>query len=318
MRTPIPLLLWLCLSLASCKSSGSDSSNQNNTNNANNANNTNNVNNSNNINNINNSNNTTAHAFAETSATDNDPYLGGVPDVVTSHLLPGHRLTITGSLDAQTTQDVGYSDSDGYRITVDATMNLTGRISWSPDSNTIVSLTLLAADKKPLSTFMTSMAGAIVLWPVVAPPGEYIVHVSGKGNSLQLAYSVEISESAQACEIVSQSAAFTEVETAANSTTNDTIHVSMPGFPQVSAATGTAAESTGITLEADQNSSVSGTLTPRSDSPDQFLDRDTFVIQTGATSGHVWIRVDAVTPSAEELDCFVHDGDMTLLGAAYT
>ncbi|MBU1412397.1 hypothetical protein KKC22_12860 [Myxococcota bacterium] len=307
------IILTLVLGLLACKKDPASNDPSNNVNNVNNINNINNLNNTNNVNNLN---NTTRPSFTEPTGTGNDPYFGGTPDVVAPPLREGVTLTISGTLDAHDGTTVS-GDSDGFAVTLDGPMQLTATLKWVPSPGTELSLTLLRADRTPLSTFVSSRAGELTLWPVEAAPGGYILHVAGKGNPAALSYEVVVSHSPLQCARITAAPAWTEVETDAASTANDTLSMNLPGFPRIDPSAGTP-ETTGITLGLTQTAGIAGVLSGRADSPDQFLDRDTYAITAGDTAGLLWVRVDTDDTNGAELDLFVLDGGSSLRGAAFS
>lgn len=262
-------------------------------------------------------------AYTEKTDAANDPAaeptgltVGSKPLTLCGTINTGHFHTDTNTVDV-----------DAYRVTSDGTSNLVVRFSGSSGSaasaaNVDFSVFVFNTDEHP-----TLLSGghnnAIVhdhgAFLISLPAGTYDVVVTAS-NSADLTapfdYKVQIApDGPTRCPAVSAPAAYAE---AADGTggNNDVVALDFDFDPaaQLTAASADAPEATGLTIDGLTPIRITGT-SANEDAEDDYMDRDTYLIQTGAATSELTLRLDWADPQ-NNLDYFVFPAGQTqALGA---
>lgn len=254
--------------------------------------------------------------FVESSADDNDGYLGGTPEASGLTLTSGAALTIEASVSDHAANEV-WVDSDMFTFTVSTTTLATAELDVAEDSG-VWSVALLAPDLSFVAWWGISSTGHASTAPVELTPGDYIVHVAQGANAAAPSPPYRITLNARdrsGCVEATGAASFTETTEGEGSRDNDVAAVRWAGFPAASLAGG-AAQATGLTVEAGSTVAIDGVSDAVDPDGDEYFDRDAFEVTAGAMTTELHVRVDHGTANVD-LDLFLFaQSDATRIVAA--
>ena len=212
-----------------------------------------------------------------------------------THLTLGTQLVMCGRVDiGHTNESTMVVDEDAFGFTLTAPRTIRATLTGGLQARTDLAIVNRFGDPLATSTFV----GAHAVVAATLPAGEYGVAVAMHGTEPASAidYKVAIAD-APPCAMPST---IDYTESAAD---NDVVEVRYGGDPalrRVLTAAADAPEATGITLA--QTARIQGTSADV-DAPDDFHDRDTYAVTTGAIDT-LTVRVDWNAPTVD-LDLLV-------------
>lgn len=189
-------------------------------------------------------------------------------------------------------------DRDRYRVTSDGTVPLVVRSFGAPGA---AELSVLVFDIAALPTLLfgttsTSTVPDHVAFTAVLPAGTYDVVVAALADAdlgAPVDYKISFAPDAPSrCPAITAAASYTEAADGAG-TGNDVIAVKFatdPRFKLTTLATD-APEPTGLTIDATTPVRISG-ASANVNADDDYMDRDTFLVQTGPATSELTLRLD--------------------------
>lgn len=264
--------------------------------------------------------------YTETADSANDPTLDPGPggDVAEStRLTMGNEprtlcgVVNSGHFDVATDT----VDNDAYRVTVERAGDLVVRFVGGEAASAVADFSVyLRAGNSPL--FGASLAPSVrdhglFVWSV--QPGDYNVMVTAR-NPGDLAgtfgYKVQLAlDRPDRCARLAGAPAYREAARTgdAGDAENDVLLVDFRNTPhgKLTATASDAAEPTRLVFDAGTRVLITGSSAdgrPGGDDQDEYLDRDTYEVRTGATTTELTLRLDWADPQAN-LDYFVFPAD---------
>jgi hypothetical protein len=224
--------------------------------------------------------------------------------------------TLCGKIDTgHFNSDSSTIDADAYRVTTNSG-DLIVRFAHAAPAGIEFSVFVFDTAQNPTLLFGGS-SNAIIgdhgVFVGSLPAGTYDVVVSAHGAADLAApfdYRVQLApDPATRCAAITAPAAYTEAADAAG-TGNDVISVDFDlDLPfQLTAATD-AAEPTGLTIDTTSAIRITGT-SANEDAEDDYMDRDTYLVQTGTTTGELTLRLRWADEQTN-LDYIVFPADKT-------
>lgn len=231
--------------------------------------------------------------------------IGGAPHTLCGTINPGHFDAASKTV-----------DTDRYRVTSDGTVPLIIRYFGAPGAaelsvlvfDTTITPTLLFGTR---SNPTVDDHGAFV---AVLPAGSYdVVVVAHAAADLAAPIDYKLGFAPDApgrCPAITAPASYAEATDGAG-TGNDVIAAKFavdPRFKLTALATD-APEPTGLTIDAATPVRISGS-SANVNADDDYMDRDTFLVQTGATTSELTLRLDW-SETGVDLDYVVFPADQT-------
>ncbi|MEO8840509.1 MAG: hypothetical protein ABI591_01175 [Kofleriaceae bacterium] len=215
-------------------------------------------------------------------------------------------------------------DEDHYRIAVGSNGALLVRFFGDPGIETLSLYSVLIFDTANPPALINgghfdSTLGDHGVFRTSLPAGSYDVVVRGQAAadlSAAINYKVRILAESP-CAAVTAAASYTETSDGASNTGNDMMTVNFAADPSFAPTTATtdAAEATGLTIDAMTPVRVSGSSASVAAGSDQYLDRDTYQMMTGASTNELAVRLG--WQGTVDLDYLVFkDGTTTATGAS--
>lgn len=259
--------------------------------------------------------------YTETSDSTNDP--SGDPDTAapesTGLVVGGAPHTLCGTIDTghyrAETQTV---DSDAYRFTTDRDGTVIVRFAGAPGA--------AAPSELSVFVFATGDGGGLLfgatsspavpdhgVFLVALPAGTYDVVVTARSPqdlAAGFGYALQIAPDSPTRCAVPATADYREAGDGGGSD-NDVIAIDFDRDPatQLTANASDLAEPTGLVIGSAAAARISGSSAAE-DAEDAYMDRDTYLIRTGATTGELTLRLDWTELQAN-LDDFVFPADQT-------
>jgi hypothetical protein len=208
-------------------------------------------------------------------------------------------------------------DTDTYRVTSDGGQSLVVRLFGAPGSELAGEFSVLIFDTAANPTLVAGGANH----PAIAdhgtfaarlPAGTYDVVVAVHNPTAlaaAFAYKVELAPDAPTrCPAVTTAASYTEAADGTGAG-NDVVAVAFGSAPpyKLTASTTDAAEPTGLTIGGVTPLRITGS-SANVDAADDYMDRDTFLIQTGPNTNELTLRLDWAA-AANDLDFVVFPAD---------
>jgi hypothetical protein len=193
--------------------------------------------------------------------------------------------------------DTSTIDADAYRVTTTGATDLVVRFVHSATTDIEFSVFVFDTEQNPALLFggnNNSIARDHGAFLGSLTAGTYDVVVSAH-NSADLAtpfdYKVQLAPDAPTrCPAVTAAAAYTEATDAAG-TGNDVVSVDFDADPhfQLTSADDSA-EPTGLTIDTANAIRITG-ISANEDADDDYMDRDTYLVRTGATTSELTLRL---------------------------
>lgn len=209
----------------------------------------------------------------------NDANDGGIPEDSALRLSSGGAAaTICGFVNPDAD-----GDTDFFRFRIDGVMDL--RIALGADAGASARIDVWTGNGLKIGGGEWQGGGALFVGRAF-PAGEYLLSVTQPGAgglSGEAIYTVELSTAAAPCARSSTAAAYTESADGVGSRDNDVVSITQT--PATFALTANAAdlpESTGLALSSGSPTAIAGQSAPLADDGDDYRDRDTFALTTGA------------------------------------
>jgi hypothetical protein len=217
-------------------------------------------------------------------------------------------------------------DEDHFRVTVGAPSALLVRFFGDAGIETLALYSVLIFDTSNPSALINgghldATLGDHGVFRTSLPAGSYDVVVRGQAAadlSAPINYKVRIVAESP-CAAITTAASYTEANDGASNNSNDVMTVNFSADPAfvATAATTDAAEATGVTIDAMTPVRISGSSASVAAGSDQYLDRDTYQVMTGASTNELAVRLG--WQGAVDLDYVVfQDGTTTATGASTT
>ena len=262
-------------------------------------------------------------SYTEQADATNDPTLEPDlnPKAESTMLTVGTRpQTLCGKINAgHFNTDTGTVDTDAYRVTTDGS-NLVVRFLGEPGAAAMVDFSVFifgTTEEFPTLLFGASASplvrdhGAFL---IALPAGTYDVAVTAHNMAdldASFDYKVQIAPDGPArCAAVTVPAAYAEASDGTGAD-NDVIAVDFdvdPSF-QLTPSTTDAAEATGLTIDGAMPVLITGS-SANEDAEDDYMDRDTYLVRTAATTTELTLRLDWTDPQTN-LDYRVFPADQT-------
>ena len=236
--------------------------------------------------------------FIEADDGNNDLFTGGAgtPAAEASGLTVDATGTITigGCLDPiHANSDGGVSDADFYTITVGTASQLRIMVtSPAADAATSLHAGLWDPDLDVVAIEIYQTPGVLIVSANVAA-GLYTLGVWDElpGATGIITYSAAVTQYDLTCDNVTAAADYTEAADGSGRD-NDMIAVEWVADGIVLTAAADSPELTGLTLDAGSNYRISGVSADLVADADEYRDRDTFLITTGAATTELNIRLN--------------------------
>ncbi len=229
---------------------------------------------------------------------------------------PGHYDMVTSAV-----------DTDTFRITLAAQSDLLFRTFGQTGIETLGNFSVMIFDTQANPTLLNggkldTMLGDHGVFAASLPAGDYDVVMVARNTAdvaAPIPYKVRIIPDMpmMRCPTISDPAAYTEAHDNADNLGNDVVDVDFGKDPSFSltAATTDAPEPSGVTLDADKPMRVSGS-SANVTGPDEYGDRDTYQLMTGAMTNEVALRLDWPAGGADLDSVMFVDSQMVATGAA--
>jgi hypothetical protein len=210
----------------------------------------------------------------------------------------GAGFWVCGQLDpAQAIDQV--ADYDAFEFTIDGNRAVNLRIEMvaSQAIGADLELDLYRVDNGPAQEVATGIPvrnGVALIAGLIAPPGRYWVSAAAwRPPDLEgpVGYAIRVRENQDTCPAAMQMADYLEAGDGPDSIGNDTVQIHLPSPPPVLTEAEDAPEPTKLTLEPDAVLFMTGESGAVETDADSYLDRDTYLITTGATTGEVELRL---------------------------
>jgi len=235
--------------------------------------------------------------------------IGTMPQILCGTINAGHFNSATMTVDA-----------DAYRVASDGT-NVVVRFSGSSGAPAMARFSVFVFDfdenMDPRLLFGGSNSPSVRdhgAFLIALPAGTYEVVVSAQGSADLAAsfdYRVEIApDGPTRCPAVTAPAAYTEAADGAGAS-NDVVAFDFDFDPSLQLTTSTTdvPEPTGLTIDASTPIRITGS-SANGDAEDDYMDRDTYLIRTGATTNELTLRLDWADAHAD-LNYLVFPADQT-------
>jgi hypothetical protein len=215
--------------------------------------------------------------------------VGGGDRTLCGAINPGHFNTTSKTV-----------DEDRYRVTVGSNGALLVRFFGDPGIETLSLYSVLIFDTSNPPALINgghydSTLGDHGVFRTSLPAGSYDVVVRGQAAAdLPAAINYKVRILAESpCAAVTATANYTEANDGASNTGNDVMTVNFAADPSFAptAATTDVPEATGITIDAMTPARVSGSSASVAAGSDQYLDRDTYQVMTGASTNELAVRL---------------------------
>jgi hypothetical protein len=215
----------------------------------------------------------------------------------------------TGHFDS----DSNTVDTDSFRVTSDGTVGLVVRLFGAPGAALAGDFVVTIFDTAETPTLLAGVTVNLAVadhaaFPIALPAGTYDIVIAAH-NPTDLAasfnYKVQLAPDAPTrCAAVTAAADYTEARDGTG-TGNDVIAVAFGGDPafQLTASPDDAAEPTGLTIGAVHPIRITGS-SANEDAADDYMDRDTYLVQTGPDTNELTLRLDWAD-AANDLDFVV-------------
>lgn len=198
--------------------------------------------------------------------------------------------TICGQVDVGHFDGVSV-DSDAFEVAVTASMQL--RIELAGEAAALAGLEVRVLDATGAVVDAGAFVGSHVAFDSGLLPGTYrLVVIATNPADLATAIPYQLrTRAATACAAVTRTAAFVESGDGPQSNRNDMVEVRYaPDERTLTAATNDDPEASGVVTEAGSDVRITGT-SDDVDGADDFKDRDTYLIETGAHD-ELAVRID--------------------------
>lgn len=243
-----------------------------------------------------------ACSYTEKADASNDPTgdPAGHPMAEPTRLVVGSEpRTLCGTIDTgHFNVDTSTVDADAYRVTSSGAADLIVRFAESSSAG--VDFSVFVFDTAPNPTLLFGGSNNPIVrdhgaFLISLPAGTYDVVVSAHhpGDlATSFDYKVQLAPDGPArCPAVTGPAAYTEAADPAG-VGNDVIAVDFDAEPhfQLTASTTDAAEPTGLTIDGPAAIRITGS-SANEDAEDDYMDRDTYLIRTSATTNELTLRL---------------------------
>ncbi len=235
----------------------------------------------------------------ESAEDTNDPFSSGNGSAERTGLTldSGEGFWLCGQLDpGQASGDV--ADYDAYEFTVEAGDPVVLRVELvaSDVGETPVELDLFRIEDGPVEEVATDVPfrnGYALLAGLVAQPGRYWVSAKARppAPGAPLGYAIRVSEDLLTCAPAGPPVAYAEAADGDLSRGNDTVQIHLPDSRALTDDEMDAPEPTELVLEPDAALLVRGESDAVESAGDSYLDRDTFLLATGATTSELEVRL---------------------------
>ncbi len=235
----------------------------------------------------------------ESAEDTNDPFSSGDGSAERTGLTlaPGDAgFWVCGQLDP--TQAAGkVADYDAYEFTVDGDdpINIRVELLASDAAKTIISLDLYRVDDGPpvQVASVPFRNGYALISGLEVEPGTYWVSAAAlpPEPDAPIGYAVLVSENLLACAAAGPPMDHPEAGDGDLSRGNDTVQIDLPDPPALTEDKMDVPEETALVLEPDTIAHLRGQSDAIVSAGDSYLDRDTYVITTGATTSELEVRV---------------------------
>ncbi len=229
----------------------------------------------------------------------------------TTNLVLDAPVTICGSVDSgHFDAGAGVVDLDGYAVHVSARTAF--RVELSGDAAALASLQVRVIDSGLEVVDAGTYRGNHVAFGSTLIAGDYqlaVVASDAADIGAAIPYKLRVIPDPTPCAAVTAAATYTEANDGPQDDRNDVVSVQFA--PDVRALTASAndnPEATGIVTAAGTDVRISGTSADV-DAADDFRDRDTYLIETGAATDELAVRVDWT--GAADLDVLVFPENTT-------
>lgn len=263
--------------------------------------------------------------YTETADATNDPTLdrdSGSDAAESTGLIVGSEpRTLCGVVNVGHFDGATHTvDNDAYRVTVERAGNLIVRFAGAEGASAVADFSVyLRSGNSPV--FGASLAPSVhdhglFVWSV--PPGDYDVMAAAQHPSdldASFGYKVQLAlDRPSRCAQVAGAPAYREAAGEGDAG-NDVLMVDFRDTPhgKLTASTSDAAEATGLVLDNDTRVLITGSSADRDrsgDDHDEYLDRDTYEIRTGAATTELTLRLDWADPQVN-LDYFIFPAEQT-------
>jgi len=189
------------------------------------------------------------------------------------------------------------ADYDAYEFTVegDDPVNLRIELLASDAAKTVIGLDLYRIDDGPpvQVASVPFRNGYALIAGLEVEPGTYWVSAAAlpPDPDAPLGYAILVSENLLSCAPAGPPVAHLEAGDGKESRGNDTVQIHLPDAPLLTKDEMDLPEETAIVLEPEAVLLVRGESAPVESAGDSYLDRDTYLVTTGATASELEVRV---------------------------
>jgi len=220
-------------------------------------------------------------------------------------------VTICGNVDSgHFDSGAGVVDLDGYVVHVSARTAF--RVELSGDAAALAGLEVRVIDSGLEVVDAGAYRGTHVAFGSTLIAGDYqlaVIASDAADIATPIPYKLRVIPDPAPCAAVTTAATYTEANDGPQANRNDVVEVRFaPAQRALTAATNDSPEPTGIVTVAGTDVRISGTSADV-DAADDFRDRDTYLIETGADTDELAVRVDWT--GAADLDVLVFPENTT-------
>lgn len=229
----------------------------------------------------------------------------------------GDGFWVCGELDPeQSNEQFADYDSFEFNIEGDDAVDLRIELVASGSSETSMGLDLFRVDDGPPVPVASApfRRDHALIAGLIAQPGRYWVSAVAWPPAPEgpIGYAISVRENALSCPAAEPPPIFTESADGPDQRGNDTVAVEPPQPPVLTEAKADAPEATGLVLEPDVVALVRGTSEIAESAGDAYLDRDTFLIETGPATTELELRMSWEDGDVD-LDLYLFEaGDPTI------
>ncbi|HKE13901.1 MAG TPA: hypothetical protein VKB80_03475 [Kofleriaceae bacterium] len=247
----------------------------------------------------------------ESADSNNNPFAsdnGSAEKTSLSLAAGGRGFWVCGQLDpAQATDQVADYDAYEFEVVGDEPVNLRIELVASDAGDSSLGLDLYRIDDGPPQQISSVpfRNGFALIAGIEADPGRYWVSAVAwpPVPPSPVGYAVLVSENQLSCP-ASEAMPIAEAGDGADSRGNDVVHIVL-GDPPALTEADDAPEATGLTLEPDAVALLRGTSAAIPSDGDSYLDRDTYLVATGATSDELELRLTWPDDAGADLDFYL-------------